>query len=104
MPATAPRLTAQQAIEKLGLDISTARRRRRLKQADMAKQMQVSRQTLHRLEHGDATVSLMVLVHALGVLGLAARLADLASPEQDALALENDLQQLPQRIRFAKGE
>ncbi len=70
----------------------------------MAKQMQVSRQTLHRLEHGDATVSLMVLVHALGVLGLAARLADLASPEQDALALENDLQQLPQRIRFAKGE
>jgi transcriptional regulator with XRE-family HTH domain len=95
---------AQSAVRTLGSHVSLARRRRRLKQADMADQMRVSRQTLHRLEHGDPAVSLTVLAQALHVLGLTPRLELLAAPDQDAFGMKSELAHLPQRIRSPKGE
>ena len=66
--------------------------------ADMAARRFVSRDTLWRLERGDPSVSLGTLAAAF-VLQLHERIAALAAPEKDALALELDEQRLPLRIR-----
>jgi hypothetical protein len=44
-------------------------------------------------------VAIGTLATAIFVLGLHDRLADLAAPERDELALELDERRLPQRIR-----
>ncbi len=92
-------LPAVQALRKLGRDLALARRKRALSTRDMAARLFVSRDTLWRLERGEPTVAIGTLATAIFVLGLHDRLADLAAPERDELALELDERRLPQRIR-----
>jgi transcriptional regulator with XRE-family HTH domain len=92
-------LPASHALRKLGRDLALARRKRGISTADMAGRLFVSRDTLWRLERGDATVSLGTLATAAFVLQLHDRLANLAAPASDALALSLDEQRLPKRIR-----
>lgn len=92
-------LPAGQALRKLGRDLALARRRRGLSTADMASRLFVSRDTLWRLERGDSTVAIGTLATALFVLQLHGRLADLAAPARDELALHLDERRLPKRIR-----
>jgi hypothetical protein len=66
---------------------------------DMAARLFVSRDTLWRLERGDPSVALGTLATAIFVLGLQERLADLAAPARDELALNLDERRLPRRIR-----
>jgi len=95
-------LPASHALRKLGRDLATARRKRRIATADMAARLFVSRDTLWRLERGDPTVSAGTLATAAFVLGFHDRLANLAAPSADALALSLDEQRLPKRIRRTK--
>lgn len=67
--------------------------------ADMAARLFVSRDTLWRLERGDPTVALGTLATAAFVLQLHDRLANLAAPATDALALDLDERRVPKRIR-----
>ena len=92
-------LPAAHALRKLGRDLALARRKRGLATADMAGRLFVSRDTLWRLERGDPTVSLGTLATAAFVLQLHDRLANLAAPASDDLALSLDERRLPQRIR-----
>jgi transcriptional regulator with XRE-family HTH domain len=92
-------LPVAQALRKLGRDIALARRKRGISTADMASRLFVSRDTLWRLERGNSSVSLGTLATALFVLQLHDRLADLAAPASDDLALRLDEQRLPKRIR-----
>ncbi|HEY3761127.1 MAG TPA: helix-turn-helix transcriptional regulator [Verrucomicrobiae bacterium] len=92
-------LPAAHALRKLGRDLALARRKRGISTSDMAARLFVSRDTLWRLERGDPTVALGTLVTATFVLGLHDRLANLASPASDELALGLDERRLPQRIR-----
>lgn len=92
-------LPARHALQKLGRDLAVARRKRRISTADMAARLFVSRDTLWRLERGDPSVSAGTLATALFVLGLHDRLANLASPSTDELALSLDEQRLPKHIR-----
>ncbi len=85
------------ALEQLGRDLATARRRRRIPQQLMADRMLVSRQTLRRLEAGDPTVGLSVLAGALFVLGLTNRLGALVAPDTDAVGMSEQLRRLPKR-------
>ena len=87
------------ALRKLGRDLALARRKRGISTADMAGRLFVSRDTLWRLERGDPTVSLGTLATASFVLQLHDRLANLAAPATDELALSLDERRLPQRIR-----
>lgn len=92
-------LPAAHALRKLGRELALARRKRGLSTADMAGRLFVSRDTLWRLERGDPTVSLGTLAIAAFVLQLHDRLANLAAPASDVLALSLDERRLPQRIR-----
>lgn len=92
-------LPAVHALRKLGRDLSVARRKRGISTGDMAERLFVSRDTLWRLERGDPTVALGTLVTAAFVLQLHDRLANLATPASDELALGLDERRLPQRIR-----
>ncbi|MBK5292602.1 MAG: helix-turn-helix transcriptional regulator [Acidobacteriia bacterium] len=92
-------LPAAHALRKLGRDLALARRKRGISTADMAARLFVSRDTLWRLERGDPTVSMGTLVTAAFVLQLHDRLANLAAPARDDLALSLDERRLPQRIR-----
>ena len=95
-------LPAERALRKLGRDLSLARRKRGISTLDMAARLFVSRATLWRLERGDPTVALGTLVTAAFVLNLHDRLANLASPASDELALSLDESHLPQRIQHPK--
>ena len=95
-------LPAAHALQKLGRDLALARRKRRISTADMAGRLFVSRDTLWRLERGDPTVSLGTLATATFVLQLHERLANLAAPASDDLALSLDEQRLPKRIRRSR--
>ena len=101
-PATTLPLPAIHALRKLGHDLSLARRKRGISTADMAARLFVSRDTLWRLERGDATVAMGTLATAAFVLQLHDRIANLAAPATDALALSLDERRLPKRIRSAR--
>lgn len=92
-------LPAAHALRKLGRDLALARRKRGIATADMAGRLFVSRDTLWRLERGDPTVSWGTMAAAAFVLQLHDRLANLAAPARDDLALALDERRLPQRIR-----
>jgi transcriptional regulator with XRE-family HTH domain len=96
-------LPAVHALRKLGRDLALARRKRGISTCDMAERLFVSRDTLWRLERGDPTVALGTLVTAAFVLQLHERLANLAAPGSDELALGLDERRLPQRIRRARS-
>ena len=102
-PSTLP-LPAAHALRKLGRELAIARRKRRIGTADMAARLMVSRDTLWRLERGDPSVASGTLACALFVLGLHGRLAELAAPSTDALALSLEEQRLPKHIRCARTD
>lgn len=99
MPSSNMPLPAAHALRKLGRDLAVARRKRRISTPDMAGRLFISRDTLWRLERGDPTVSMGTLATAAFVLQLHGRLAGLAAPANDELALSLDERRLPQRIR-----
>lgn len=92
-------LPAVHALRKLGRDLSLARRKRRISTQDMAARLFVTRDTLWRMERGDPSVSAGTLATAAFILQLHDRLANLAAPETDSLALALDEERLPKRIR-----
>jgi transcriptional regulator with XRE-family HTH domain len=91
-------LPVSQALKKLGRDLAIARRKRGISTADMASRLFVARNTLWRLERGDPTVALGTLATAAFILNLHDRIARLAAPETDDLALSLDERRLPKRI------
>lgn len=92
-------LPAAHALRKLGRDLALARRKRGISTTEMAERLFVSRDTLWRMERGDPTVALGTLATAAFVLQLQERLANLAAPATDVLALSLDENRLPKRIR-----
>ncbi len=101
LPAKAP-IPVTRALRKLGHDIRDARRRRRVPAAILAERASISRTTLHKVEQGDAGVSLGAYATVLFVLGMIDRLADLADARHDAIGLELEEERLPERIRLAR--
>ena len=90
------------ALRKLGRDLALARRKRGISTTDMAARLFVGRNTLWRLERGEPSVAMGTLATAMFVLNLPERLANLAAPGNDDLALSLDEQRLPKRIRLKR--
>lgn len=89
----------KRAIEKLGADVSVARRRRGITHALMAERAFISPSTLSRVERGDPGVSLGIYASILFVLDMTERLEQLADPGQDPLGQSLEEERLPKRIR-----
>ncbi|WP_233233216.1 XRE family transcriptional regulator [Bordetella sp. LUAb4] len=83
-------------LRALGEGLGIARKRRREPMKSWAMRIGISEPTLARMERGDPTVSMGVYATALWLMGRADALAELAAPEHDKGALEED-------VRIAKA-
>jgi transcriptional regulator with XRE-family HTH domain len=90
-------------LQKLGRDLTVARKRRHLSLREMADRMMVNLKTVQRLEKGDPAVGIGIVAAALWILGMHRRLGDLAAPETDTIALQEDIRNLPRDFRKAKS-
>lgn len=97
-------LPAARALRALGADIALARKRRRMRQVDLAAKMGVSVKTLKRIEQGDSGVAVGHVAMALFGLGAVSKLESLMAPEFDHLGLLIDANHLPKRIRLSHKE
>lgn len=84
----------QRRVDALGERLRLARLRRRMSLAELAARVGVTRQTLSRLERGDLSTGVGVLVRVLGVLGL--------EEDLDALARDDELGQRMQDVRLRR--
>ncbi len=90
------------ALAKLGHDIATARRRRRMTTAMMAERIGISRPTYLNIERGHPGVSVGAYAMALYTLGLGTPFAELADPGRDDQGLLLEAEHLPLRVRAKK--
>ena len=91
------------ALHRLGQDISTARRVRRLSQEDLAQRIGTSLSTVRRMEDGYPGTALHTFLRALHVLGRLEDVVKVMATENDALGMELVREQLPQRVRTSRG-
>jgi hypothetical protein len=95
----------EQQLKKIGENIRTARRRRRIMVRELAERLYVSLPTVRRLERGDPSVAAGTYLTALFVLELAQdQITNLADPAKDQFGMTVDLSELPQRIYRKKNE
>jgi transcriptional regulator with XRE-family HTH domain len=88
------------ALQKLGQDISDARRRRRITTQLMAERAGLSRSTIGKIERGDPTASMGSYGSVLFVLGMEKRLSDLVDSMHDLVGRRLEDEKLPQRVRI----
>ncbi|MBX6964221.1 helix-turn-helix domain-containing protein [Alcaligenes faecalis] len=93
----------KRALRRLGQDISTARRMRRLSQEDLALRIGTSLSTVRRMEEGYPGIALHTFLRALQVLGRLDALLKVMAMENDVLGMELVREQLPQRVRTSSG-
>jgi transcriptional regulator with XRE-family HTH domain len=87
-------------LRKLGEDINTARRRRRITIKLMAERAGVSRATIAKIERGDSTTSIGGYAAVLFVLGMSDRLTELVDGTYDLIGRRLEDEKLPQRVRM----
>jgi transcriptional regulator with XRE-family HTH domain len=90
-------------LAKLGRDIASARRKRRLTSEMMAERIGVARGTYGKLEKGDPSVSIGAYGMALFVLGRPDGLGNLIDPGLDDTGLLLEAERLPKRVRPKKA-
>lgn len=88
-------------LKEIGQAISVARKRRKLKQADLASRAGCSRNVVIAIEKGE-NVSLSNLLSLLWVMGLTGRFSQAISPTSDGLGVSLEQSNLHQRIRDSK--
>lgn len=92
-------LPVERAIQKLGADISLARRRRFISQASLAERMGASLSTVRRMEKGDARVPVHFYARALHVFGEIKALEHLLDTPNDEIGLTLMDERVPKRVR-----
>lgn len=96
-------LPVERAIQKLGSDISLARRRRHISQASLAERMGASLSTVRRMEKGDVRIPIHFFARALHVFGEIRSLENLLDTAQDDIGLTLMDARLPKRVRSKAG-
>jgi transcriptional regulator with XRE-family HTH domain len=95
-------LKAIRSLSDLGQNLKQARLSRRFSIAELAARADVSERTLMRLEKGDPGVGIGNLTSVLAALGSPVALAEIMSPENDAVGFSRALQAVPKRGRSFK--
>ena len=91
------------AARRLGLNIKTARKRRRLRQVELARKAGITVQTLRRVENGSLGTGIGAYIATLWAMGLDSALADLASPESDIEGRTLEAAGRGERVRSSQG-
>lgn len=91
-------LPVGRALLGLGSDLRGARLRRRIPAAVLAERARITRQTLHKIERGDPTVSMGGYASVLFALGMQDRIATVAAARDDTVGLALDEERLPERV------
>jgi transcriptional regulator with XRE-family HTH domain len=94
---------ALQAMQALGADLALARKRRKQSLREWAARMGVSVRTLQRMEQGDPGVGMGIYAMAVWLLGRSQALAQVALPELDMAALDQDIALAQQRGQKRKA-
>ena len=94
---------ALQAMQALGADLALARKRRKQSLREWAARMGVSVRTVQRMEQGDPGVGMGIYALALWLMGRSSVLAQLALPELDMAALDQDIALALQRGQKRKA-
>lgn len=81
-------------LGKLSENIKTARKRRKITRAEMAKRTRVSPATIARLESKDPSVSIGTVLQVLSILGLSSGLAEVVAPENDVAQTVKEIRDL----------
>ena len=81
--SASPPAAVEDALERLGRNIRTARLRRNLPQGVVAQRMGVSRFVVADIEKGKPTTGVVAYMGALWVLGLLTHMRDVADPDRD---------------------
>jgi transcriptional regulator with XRE-family HTH domain len=89
-------------MTEMGLDLSLARRSRRISQEHLADEMCVSRKLVSRMESGDPTVSFGAYAMAAWVMKLDGSLTEIFSPRKDKVFQERARSVLEKRVREKK--
>lgn len=92
-------LPVERAIQKLGGDLSLARRRRHISQASLAERIGSSLSTVRRMEKGDMRVPIHFFARTLHVFGEIQALEHLLDTPRDEIGLTLVDERLPKRIR-----
>ena len=100
--ANLPSIRALNELKKLGDDVRTARKKRKITQQRLADGAGVNVSTIRRLEAGDYGISLGVLAMVLLVLGESTRLGNMLDVAKDDIGLMLDNQKLPKRVRGSR--
>jgi transcriptional regulator with XRE-family HTH domain len=99
-----PSFAVEESVRTLGLNIKSARLRRRLPQSAVAERAGISMNTLSKIENGDCGVSIGNIAAVLQAIGLGSPLSDVAAASADEAGLMLEEKRLPRRIRSRKTE
>jgi len=91
------------ALKKLGSDINSARRRRRITKDIMAKRTGICINTLTKIENGNPNTSMAAWVSILSVLGLLDNFKDICDLKNDEMGIILEDEDLPKRVRYKKA-
>lgn len=92
-------LPVMRSMNRLGLAISLARRRRHLTQLDLAERIGTTPSTIRRMEMGHPGTALVHFARALQIFGELDKLDQLLDTAQDTIGLLLMDESLPKRIR-----
>ncbi len=97
-----PSFAVEESVRAFGMNIRTARLRRRLPQAMVAERAGISLNTLSKIENGDCGVAIGNVAAVLQALGLGTPLSLVAATENDETGLLLEERRLPRRARLPK--
>ncbi len=81
--AESPPAAVENVLKRLGLNIRTARLRRRLSMKELAERIGVSRYVVADIEKGKPTTAIAAYLGALWALGLLRNMREVADPDRD---------------------
>lgn len=101
--AESPPAAVQDALQRLGRNLRTARLRRRLPQADLAERVGVSRFVIADIEKGKPTTGIAAHLGVLWALGLLPHLQAVADPDRDEEGKALERSRSPRTARRARS-
>ena len=89
----------QMLAKQVGQSVATWRKIQGITSAELAERAGVSRDTVRRLEGGDASGGFATVISIARVLGISERLSDAFDPAQTDYGRARLVQGLPERVR-----